>query len=170
VPDVEAKAREMDCSTLGRIPPWRRLRKVEVRDWRSYNAADWRRWGYETPVSLHILLHLPGWCLMPVVNENWPNLDAARADAARRAGHKLLEDARDRAPTLSGELKDSGVLSELDDGAVRVEFTAPYAVKQHYLDYEHPNGERFYLRNAADEIGPQMEQIVADEVRARLGG
>ncbi|ROZ89010.1 hypothetical protein EEB19_20085 [Gordonia sp. OPL2] len=105
---------------------------------------------------------------------HWPEPEeaaAARKSAARRAGERLLDDARDRAPELTGELKDSGEMTELDDDAARVSFTAPHAMRQHYLDYEHPRGgERFFLLNASEEIGPQLGQILADELRTKLGG
>lgn len=103
---------------------------------------------------------------------SWPTATeaaAARKAAARRAGQRLLDESRDRAPELDGDLKDSAEMTELDDDAVRVGFDVPYAARQNYLDYDHPGGgQQFYLTETAEEIGPLLGSILADELRSRL--
>ncbi|WP_439030218.1 hypothetical protein [Gordonia terrae] len=105
---------------------------------------------------------------------NWSlNVDIAAAaqTGARRAGEFVLDEAKSRAPILSGELVESGRVVEEGANGVRVGFDAPHAKRQHFVDYEHPRGgERLFLKNAIDASRAQVEQIVADEIRQRLGG
>ncbi|AOE44290.1 head-to-tail connector protein [Gordonia phage Eyre] len=95
--------------------------------------------------------------------------DAAQA-GARRAGEFVLDEAKSRAPVLSGELRESGRVVEHGGNGVSVGFDAPHAKRQHFVDYEHPRGgERLFLTNAIEASKAQVEQIVADEIRQRLG-
>lgn len=91
-------------------------------------------------------------------------------EAMRLATDALLDDARARAPRLTGELADSG-FSEVDGSSGKVGFRAPYAVRQHYKkNYRHPSGgESMFLKNAVDAFGPTFEQILAEEYRRSLG-
>ncbi|UYL87772.1 hypothetical protein SEA_ONEDIRECTION_10 [Gordonia phage OneDirection] len=108
---------------------------------------------------------------MPV---NWNmevDVAAAAARGLRRAAEAVLDEAKSRAPVLSGDLRDSGQVNDTGAGEVSVSFTAPHAARQHYKDYEHPRGgERLFLKNAAEHMKPQIEQIVADEIRRSTGG
>ncbi|WP_139104667.1 HK97 gp10 family phage protein [Gordonia sp. UCD-TK1] len=100
------------------------------------------------------------------------NVDMARAAAegVRRGGELILDEAKQRAPSLTGELRESGEVREISADGVRVTFTAPHARRQHNVDYEHPRGgERNFLENAQEHVRPQLEQLVAAEIRSRLG-
>lgn len=108
---------------------------------------------------------------MPVNWSHEVDVAAAAARGMRRAGELVLDEAKARAPMLSGELRDSGRVNDTGAGEVSVSFTAPHAARQHYKDYEHPRGgERLFLMNAAEHMKPQIEQIVADEIRREVGG
>lgn len=99
------------------------------------------------------------------------DIDAARRAALEVAGRMLADDAVARAPRRTGRLAASAYSEVRDDDTVRVGFTAPYAVKQHYRqDFEHPTGDAMFLADAAGDFGPQLEDIVAEQLRRRLGG
>lgn len=104
---------------------------------------------------------------------NWSlevDIAAAAQAGQRRAAEFVLDEAKSRAPALTGELRESGYVVESGEG-VRVGFDAPHAKRQHYVDYEHPRGgERLFLTNAINASKSQIEQIVADEIRRRMGG
>lgn len=91
-------------------------------------------------------------------------------EAMRLAGDALLDEAKARAPELSGEMKDSGFV-DIDGAEATVGFGSPYAVKQHYKkNYRHPRGgEAFFLKKAVDSFAPIFEQILAEEMRRRFG-
>lgn len=108
---------------------------------------------------------------MPVSFRDIPSVIQAQEAAVRRAGEALLDDAKARTPVLTGELRDSAELVYLGPASVRVEYTAPHAHLQHAGDYEHPRGgEKEFLANAATEARSQLGDIIADELRQRLGG
>lgn len=91
--------------------------------------------------------------------------DRARGRAEQRAGEVILDNARARAPKLTGDLVQSGFADGGPRG-VRVGFDAPYAVKQNFKKQNHPRGgQRLFLNKAVDESGPEIEQIIADEFR-----
>ncbi|QTJ64977.1 hypothetical protein HYG77_04765 [Rhodococcus sp. ZPP] len=100
-----------------------------------------------------------------------PNVVGADSEDLRLCGEALLDDAKALAPELSGDLKRSGFV-RVEGDAVKIGFGAEYAVKQHYRqDFEHPRGgEVFFLMKAVEEFGPVVEQILAEQLRRRLGG
>jgi hypothetical protein len=94
--------------------------------------------------------------------------DRARGRAEQRAGEVILDNARSRAPKLSGDLIDSGS-ADVGSRGVRVGFSAPYAVKQNFKKQRHPGGgDRLFLNKAVAESGPEIEQVIADELRRFL--
>lgn len=100
-----------------------------------------------------------------------PNVVGADEEDLRLCGDALLDEAKALAPDLSGDMKRSGFV-RVEGNAVKVGFDAEYAVKQHYrTDFEHPRGgEALFLKKAVDEFGPVVEQILAEQLRRRLGG
>lgn len=101
---------------------------------------------------------------------NVPNLASVRGAALTQAAEALLEDAKARAPVESGELRESGYLALIDDDTVRVGFTAPYAVRQHFVKrFRHDEGGPGFLSDAVEDFGPRLEAIVAEGIRRRLG-
>ena len=90
---------------------------------------------------------------------------------ARRAGvdeaKEILRVAQERAPVLSGTLRDSGRVVETATGA-RVEFTAPYAAAVHEdMDARHAHGEAKFLQSARFEASDQAAANIA--ARSRKG-
>ncbi|MHA4848560.1 hypothetical protein L1080_003315 [Rhodococcus sp. MSC1_016] len=100
-----------------------------------------------------------------------PNVVGADEEDLRLCGEALLDDAKALAPDLSGEMKASGFV-RVEGDSVRIGFGTEYAVKQHYrTDFEHPQGGgALFLKKAVDEFGPVVEQILAEQLRRRLGG
>ncbi|AWY04679.1 hypothetical protein PBI_EBERT_10 [Gordonia phage Ebert] len=98
------------------------------------------------------------------------DLARAAAEGVRRGAELILDEAKQRAPVLTGELRESGTVQDLGADSARVAFTVPWARRQHNVDYDHPRGgERDFLENAQEHVRPQIEQLVAAEIRQRLG-
>lgn len=59
----------------------------------------------------------------------------------------------------------------LDADSVRVSFNTAYAKRQHYSKKnKHDDGSAFFLLDATRAVGPQIEQILADEIRRGMSG
>lgn len=101
----------------------------------------------------------------------------------KKAGNHLLEVSKDRVPVEYGELKDSGVVEVEDkglDSTVSVGYTAPYALYVHEKIqmklqgqprksgigvYWGPHGSAKFLETPAREMGQELLDIIADEMR-----
>jgi hypothetical protein len=85
---------------------------------------------------------------------------------------KILAAARKNAPVGTppeddspGQLRASGEVVQ-ERHAILVAFNVPYAAKQELaLHYHHSQGSARYLEKAIQEVGPELEQLVASKVR-----
>lgn len=96
--------------------------------------------------------------------------------ALRAAAEQVLTLAKQYAPVGDPELDPNPSVSLAESGRIRpdgkgfiIEFTAPYAAKQHEdLRLKHPRGGGAkYLERALTEITPTLDRIVASKVHAR---
>lgn len=75
----------------------------------------------------------------------------ARPVALVAAANKVLKQAVENAPKLTGDLRDSAGVTE-QDGVAYVFFNTPYAVRQHEdMTYRHTVGGPKYLERALRE-------------------
>lgn len=99
------------------------------------------------------------------------NVGSDISSALKRAGEAFLDDVIAGAPRRTGKMADSATAELVDDDTIRVGFGVPYAVFQEQKTiYEHDDGKAGFFASAAESIGPKVEQIVADELRRKLGG
>ena len=81
-------------------------------------------------------------------------------EATREVAAEMLAAAQERAPVVSGELRDSGRVVDAQDGA-QVEFTAEYAAEVH----ENPESEGFrFLESVIDERSGALPDDIAAKV------
>lgn len=101
----------------------------------------------------------------------------ALQDGLRDFALLVLQEAKRNAPIGDPDLDPDPGLALAESGRVRpdgvgfvVEFTAPYAAKQHEnLHLKHPRGGGAkYLERAVTTLAPSIEHIVASKVDARM--
>lgn len=70
---------------------------------------------------------------------------------------EIMRDSTDRAPTSSGQLRDSAYVTEPDGAHVEAGYGVHYALVQHErTDLHHDDGESKFLQKAIDDRTPGM--------------
>lgn len=95
-------------------------------------------------------------------------VENAGVDASVQAAEYLLEEANKTAPYEEGDLTASGEVG-VENGEALVNYTAPYAVRQHEGDFEHSgDGRRKWLELAAQERERNIGDEMADSMKRSL--
>ena len=90
-------------------------------------------------------------------------------DGLKAAAELVL--TRAQVPVLSGRLRRSGKVT-VDPATleVAISFDTDYAVVQHEdMSQHHDGGEAKFLENAINELRPVLGDVIAAEIRRRLG-
>jgi hypothetical protein len=94
-------------------------------------------------------------------------IDAAEK-GVRDAADVVLQEAIERAPQETGELRNSGAVDS-EGLEATVYFDTPYAVRQHEeLGYHHEVGEAKYLENAVIASREKVGAVISEAVRRVL--
>lgn len=97
--------------------------------------------------------------------------ESARKDALKRVGEAFKDEIIADAPSRTGAMIASAFSEVIDDDTVRTGFAAEYAkYQERRTDYEHDDGQAGFFSSATESIGARAEQILADEIRRKLGG
>lgn len=96
----------------------------------------------------------------------------AAADGLYKGAEHLLTSSNEHVPLEYGDLQGSGAVSE--DRAnleAAASYDTPYAARQHEeMGYRHDPGRTAkFLENAANTEAATIGQIVASEIRSKLG-
>lgn len=94
---------------------------------------------------------------------------AAAPKAGVEAGNQLLDRSNQHVPVDQGELRDSGAVTQTDDGAI-ISYNTPYAVKQHEdIALRHPHGgQAKFLEQVIHSEGDIFLQALADALDRAL--
>lgn len=100
-------------------------------------------------------------------------IQAATLEGIREAAYAVEAAAVQKAPFRDGDLRNSALTTVGtmgDKPAAAVSFNVIYAARQHEeTGWNHPNGgEAKYLENAANELKPQLLNLVANHIRSKL--
>lgn len=105
---------------------------------------------------------------MKIHNPILSTVEKAAQDGLRAAGRAILKRSNELAPKDTEETIKTGRVN-IDDLTVQVSYASFIARIQHEnLDYQHDDGEAKFLEQATMQV--DLEQIMADVMRRRLGG
>lgn len=92
---------------------------------------------------------------------------AAAVDGLADAAEVVKQEAIERCPKETGELRNSAGTAVDEEGAeALVYFDTPYAVRQHEeLGWRHQDGEAKYLENAVVATKATVAAMVAESIR-----
>lgn len=98
-------------------------------------------------------------------------LEKAAQDALLEVAEKVIDRSNELAPKLTGETEGTS-FARVDDLTAQAGYDSFVARLQHEdLTYLHPRGGGpKFLETAAEEIRPQVGQMIARHVRGALGG
>ena len=98
----------------------------------------------------------------------------AGKEAVKQWGDAVMEDSKNNyVPVLSGQLRDTGIVTETKDTEetyeIQLSYSTPYAAKQHEdLSLHHDNGQGKYLsaplNAAATELVKSIERSAGDTI------
>jgi hypothetical protein len=92
----------------------------------------------------------------------------AAEDGAKDAADVIKQDAIERAPAETGELRNSCQV-DADGLEATIYFDTPYAIAQHEeIDWNHEIGEAKYLENAAIAKREVAGAVIAEAIRQAL--